>query len=321
MKTSELLDYIVAALVCAKDTTLNYSAREFESWLRGALERKDIVLPNGARFDLSSVKGDFIQKIMNKVSLEHAASLGSKPWDKEYVRSSYGFKLDGVDFVYYPSRNPKRLVVNFSSMGKDRFDRYSRHWDETQKWDSDSAYLYFKDDSFMYYLGDDAKPMSPTYVRVIRSFMSMNALKPEQCITVGGSMGGYAAIYYAIQMGFLGAVVAAPQISASAAQAHALDNWTRSIRSTQGQWRDLNLFAYTKDKLPYFYLEYGQYHSDRLAVESFAESVRNVGGMIVLRRAKWQEHTTDDVLSQPVVDAAITFFESSRESESLYQTS
>ena len=126
---------------------------------------------------------------MNKIYILSLES-NNVEWDKDYVRNKYAIQISNCDVLYYPSRNPKRLVVNFSSMGKDRFDRYSRYWDKTEKWEVDTAYVFFKDDIFSYYLGDDNHAKKSTYIRLIKQFMSMNNLTSNHVYTVGGSMGG-----------------------------------------------------------------------------------------------------------------------------------
>ena len=87
-------------------------------------------------------------------------------WDRDYVREKYGYQMLGQHVIYYPSSTAKGLIVIFSSMGKDRFDRYSWFWSEDEEW-HDYAYLFIKDDSFKYFLGDDEKPLSQTFRKII----------------------------------------------------------------------------------------------------------------------------------------------------------
>ncbi|WHP04459.1 hypothetical protein QLH32_10295 [Acinetobacter corruptisaponis] len=77
-------------------------------------------------------------------------------WDRNYVREKYGISMLGIDGIFFPAKKAKRLLVFFSSMGKDRYDRYSWFWDENENWE-ETSYLFLKDDSFHYFLGTDEK--------------------------------------------------------------------------------------------------------------------------------------------------------------------
>lgn len=132
-------------------------------------------------------------------------------WDSKYVRGKYKVHMLGQHGIYFPCEKAKRLLVLFSSMGKDRYDRYSWFWQEDEHW-AETAYLFLKDDSFNYFLGDDEKPLTQTFRKIILHHMVLANVKEEQVFTVGGSMGGYAAIYYASLMQLNGAIVSNPQL-------------------------------------------------------------------------------------------------------------
>lgn len=242
----------------------------------------------------------------------------SKDWDSKYVRAKYGHEVNGCDFIYYPCRSPKRLVVNFSSMGKDRFDRYSRYWDVSELWEADTAYLFFKDDSFKYFLGSEEDPKDNIYYRLIRDFIAINSLSSESVFTVGGSMGGYAAIFYALSLRLGGCIVAAPQIDKQSMVAHKYVNWTKNSNQTGANWKDLDIYSLGFDKLPYLYIEYGNYFSDVLAAEKIVTSFKKKKSLTIVRKAVWAEHTVSSVLSKEVVDSVINFFEFNKTVENIY---
>ena len=153
MKTSDLINHIAKQIIEGCQPFFTYNYANFKRWLNEL--RIEIHAPNGNLFDLGTLKSDAVYKLMNAISLAVAANDGEVVWDKSYVRNKYSFSIDGCEILHYPARTPKRMMINFSSMGKDRYDRYSRYWDSLQKWDGDTVYLFFKDDSFKYYLGDD----------------------------------------------------------------------------------------------------------------------------------------------------------------------
>lgn len=263
-------------------------------------------------------KTDALLKLMNHVSLEVIKKNGIHLWDREYIRKNYGKSINGCDFIYYPASHAKRLIVNFSSMGKDRFDRYSHYWDETQQWDNDSAYIFFKDDDFKYYLGDDNNPKTNTYIRLIKQFLILNGLSADQAFTVGGSMGGYAALYYAMIMGLRGALVCAPQTTLKAMQAHRYSNWIKHARATGTQWQDLDMMVHRSLKNTFIYIEHGSYEADILAVEALTNEFRKKDTLVIARRAGWKEHTVDKILSKDIIEKTILYFEKNFEMNEIY---
>lgn len=287
---------------------------DFDVWCRSYLDIKDELKYELCRDlgkdDLPEIKNDALIKVMNHLYVESLATNETIKWDRTYVREKYEKKLFDCDVLYYPAKNPKRLVINFSSMGKDRYDRYSRYWDPTEKWGSDTAYLFFKDDQYTYYLGNDDKPLSGEYFKIIKRFISMNSLSTNQVFTVGGSMGGYAALYYALSLELNGVIIVAPQTTYRAAQAHAYRNWEKHILNIRQQWTDLDMMIARYNKIPNIYIEYGHYRSDVLAVEAILFEISQKREYLqIIRKANWREHTVDTCLSSDTIESVIYFFE------------
>ncbi|MCF5866930.1 hypothetical protein [Aeromonas veronii] len=229
-----------------------------------------------------------------------------KQWDRDYVRTKYGSQMLGQHIVYYPCTNAKGLIVIFSSMGKDRFDRYSWFWSEDEIW-TEYAYLFIKDDSFKYFLGDDDKPLTQTFRKIILHHMTLANVSCDKVYTVGGSMGGYAAVYYACLMELKGAILANPQLDYASTRAHSYQNWERSVRSTGSQWYDLHEFFYKFEKKPFIYIEYGEYRADELAAKKFIHAVMESEGLFIIRKTKWQGHTVDCLTKETILNT-ITYF-------------
>ncbi|MDR3178319.1 MAG: adenylyltransferase/cytidyltransferase family protein [Campylobacteraceae bacterium] len=232
-----------------------------------------------------------------------------KKWDRDYVRKKYGFTYLGLNGIYYPCEKAKRLMVLFSSMGKDRFDRYSWFWQTDEIW-IDTAYLFIKDDSFRYFLGTDEKPMKDSVRKTIQFYMTKCNVTNEQVFCVGGSMGGYSAIYFALYVGLRGAIVCNPQVSYRAAQMHEYANWERYIREIGSQWYDLDVFyhKYGSKQKPALYLEYGDYMADKQAAESLISSLIKQECLLIVRKTKWTGHTVNALLKQ-TIENAINYFE------------
>lgn len=255
------------------------------------------------------IKNDALKKVMNLLFLHNVSKVNNQEWNKNYVREKYGCNLYGCDVIYYPSKNPKRIVFNFSSMGKDRYDRYSRYWDITESWESDTAYVFFKDDNYTFYLGTDSIPLTGTYFKLIKFFTEINSLTSTNIYTVGGSMGGFAALYYGIQLQAAGCIVCNPQINLRSTFAHEYRNWTKHILKTGQQWCDIDLLPYRYSSIPNIYIEYGHYPADELAVNDLIKSIRNRSSLLLTRKAPWNKHTVDTVLTKNTIDNTIWYFE------------
>ena len=227
-------------------------------------------------------------------------------WNRDYVRNKYGFHSLGQHGIYYPCANAKRLVVLFSSMGKDRFDRYSWFWEDSEYWE-DTAYLFFKNDSFCYFLGTEETPLDQTFRKLILSYMAECGVNNSQVFTVGASMGGYAALYYASLMGLNGAIVSNPQVDYSSARAHEFQNWERQIRLMGSQWYDLNDFL-CKRSAPKVYIEYGNYLADKFAAQKLINVLNEKNSLYIVRKTDWSGHTVDSLKKETIL-SAISFFE------------
>lgn len=319
MNTQEIIQCLTSAATSAGLHKVTYDIGAFSAFLA---EHRELVAyeENGVRKAGADLIKDAQWLLMNSLSLASLPKVTrlEKGWDREHVRGRYECHVDGCRFVYYPARRPSRLLVNFSGMGKDRYDRYSWYWDPTEVWDRDTAYLFFRDETNHYYLGTDEQPMSGTYSRLIRKFMMMNGLTAEQCFTAGSSMGGYAAIYYAVALGLGGCLSAMPQITQRATEAHEFANWRKYIKAMGDQWIDLDSFVLSKPRAPYVYLEYGNYPADALAVEALRRALDRRSGFHIIRKTDWETHTVASCFPVEVVSSVIQLFEAQRRNESVY---
>jgi hypothetical protein len=230
-----------------------------------------------------------------------------KKWDREYVRKKYGIAMLGIEGCFFPAQNAKRLCVFFSSMGKDRYDRYSWYWKENEIWE-DTAYLFIKDDSFHYFLGTDEKPMKDSVRKVVEHYQKISNTNASQTYMVGGSMGGYAAIYFAFYLRGKAAIVLNPQINYKSARMHQYKNWERAIREMGGQWYDLEDFVKKFETKPGVYIEYGNYPADKKACEALIFSLIEEQCHLIVKKENWEGHTVN-ALIKTTIENAINYFE------------
>lgn len=227
-------------------------------------------------------------------------------WDRDYVRTKYKVAMLGIEGVFFPAKNTKRLLVLFSSMGKDRYDRYSWFWNN-ENWE-ETSYLFIKDDSFHYFLGTDSKPMKDSVKKVINHYQNLCNIDSNQTYMVGSSMGGYAAIYFAFDLRAKAAIVSNPQITFRAAQMHQFSNWQRHIIEMGNQWVDLDIMAIRSTHRPAIYLEYGDYPADKKGCEQLIDALIEKNCLLVIRKEKWPGHTVNSLFKE-TIENVISFFE------------
>lgn len=123
-------------------------------------------------------------------------------------------------------------------------------------------------------------------------------------------MGGGAALYYAFILGLRGAIVAAPQVDIVSVKAHKFRNWEKHIKAIASQWVDLDILSMRYNRLPYIYIEYGEYNADALAVEKLIDSLkRNRRPMILVNKYECEEHFISEYLRKNSVLNLISLFE------------
>lgn len=128
MNTNDIFESILVVLLDQAADHLSPTLN-FEVWNDSFNNISDSLLfyPD---IDVKSLKNDAKRVLMLKYVTETSKlSKSIEKWDRDYDRRKYGFLSGSLDFIYYPSINPKRIVISFSSMGKDKYDRYSHYWD------------------------------------------------------------------------------------------------------------------------------------------------------------------------------------------------
>jgi len=231
------------------------------------------------------------------------------PFSKPYILQNYERHLDGIDYLLYPSSNPHRLIILFSGLsGHKTYNRYSWYWDETEKWESNTVYLFLNDLSEQWYVGNDENPMGEKYIKIIQSVLNEYNISRSKTFTVGGSMGGYGAIFYAINMGLKGAIAIHPQITYKATRKHRADDWGKKIRACGSQFYDLTDYLFKRNIIPFLYLEYGLYEADREGAEELISTFQKRQALVIIRKTANPDHVTNNP-SKQTIESIITFFE------------
>lgn len=204
------------------------------------------------------------------------------------ILNKYKQSLFGKEVVYFRANNPKYLIICFTAMHHDRFDRVSWFY-ENGVWE-DTCYLFLQDNSFHYYLGSDTENDFSLYRRIIEHFFKQDKFLKRNTITLGSSMGGYAALYYAIEFAFGGAISAVPQLDRESANLHKFQNWVKFIFECGTQWKDMLDIIKEKEKLPLIYLEYGNYEADKQTAHKFLNELKEKSSFYISRKIDENEH-------------------------------
>ena len=325
---SDLAKEIVRKLRCdlfpIKD---NYSTEEIINYVAYLLEDKE---PDWASFiALEEWKSSYekylpflaenLPKAMLKfipfresVLIQVAAELtGRMFFNKEYILKTYESSYQSKSYLVFPSNvNPKRLMVFFSgNVGRKTYNRYSWYWDESEVWESDSVYLFLNDVESHWYVGVEGKDDVHAYRKIILNVMNQYGLDPMNVYTIGGSMGGYGAIFYAANLGLRAAIAVHPQLCFRAALRYKEKSWEMKMRECGHNFQDLSNAICRFGHRPIIYLEHGNHPSDVCGLEDFLAAMRYSESTIILRKTKSDDHLTNNP-SKRHIESLIRFFES-----------
>jgi hypothetical protein len=226
----------------------------------------------------------------------------------EDILKKYKITIFEKDIVYFRAKEPKYIIICFTAMHENRFDRINWFYNNEQ-WE-DTSYLFLQDNSFHYYVGTDKVNDFLRYRKVIEYFFMQDKYFKKNTITLGSSMGGYAALYYAITFGFKGAITAMPQLDKESIKLHNFQNWQRLINECGDKWIDIGKLIEQKEKLPLIYIEYGNYEADKQAVIKFINLLKERKSFYILRHTDKDDHTM--LFEKENIFSTIQYFKSLR---------
>jgi len=215
----------------------------------------------------------------------------------------------GQETAFYDEGdNAKGLIVCFSALdATNKFNRVS--WFKSKEDRHGYSVLYLTDPTYSYYHGEPGKPMFHTYRKIIEYFSRPNKEGDAKPIhTVGSSMGGYAAIYFAFKLKLTSAIVGVPQTSKNNALVHPNSNWITAMKAATDQWIDLELLLQQPNNaLPNLYVEYGNYPADKLAAQALVDLYKGREGLIITRKGSSNDH--DYFLTANTVTTTACYFD------------
>ncbi|MBM0417057.1 alpha/beta hydrolase [Aeromonas veronii] len=225
------------------------------------------------------------------VKLIYKEIYSTMPFDRDYVLKKYEYDFEGIQYLVYPSRNTEKLVVLLSGYSERKtYNRYSWFWDEAEKWEGNTTYLFLNDIENTWYCGhgDDK---AERYKKIILRISSQYNISNKQIFVVGGSMGGYGAFRLGLDLDVGGVISINPQTSHEAVSLHNDPSWLESINKCGDKF--ISVPDLINKSLPAkIYLECGNYCSDVFDLESISRCVSKKGGVFILNHHSSEKHVT-----------------------------
>ncbi len=214
-----------------------------------------------------------------------------------YILKEYEVTMLGKQHLFYPAKQAKRLLIFFNGARKNKYIMWSWFWNDKEIW-TDTAYLFLKDDDICWYLGNNEKSFIQDYSNIINHYINVCKLTKDKVFTIGGSMGGYAAIFYATLLGLKGAIALNPQVNK-------INNDTTRffIQNTGDKWQDLDVVIRTYPVIPNISLIFGAYPSDQAACYALIDEAKHKTPLLIIRRHPSTHHSGGVGFSREFVES------------------
>ena len=109
--------------------------------------------------------------LLNIITTSIYTNENFSPKKIEYIKAKYEHTMFGKEFLFYPAQEPKRLLIFFNGATKNRYMMFSWFWNDKEIW-KDTAYLFLKDDTTCWYLGNNEISLIEDFSRIINHHIS-----------------------------------------------------------------------------------------------------------------------------------------------------
>ncbi len=291
MNTIEIIDYVAKSF----HSDISLTELDFKEWA--------LVYRYWEQNWLDEEVKDHIPLREPVIKLVYKTLYGKMPFDKEYVLKNYEKVTDGIEYLYYPSEKPKNIMVFFSGYSERKtYNRYSWYWDEKEAWDTDTIYLFVRDPENYWY---SECRFLPKLRSALERCVTEVGLSFDDCIFIGGSMGGYGALRYGIELNVGGVVAIHPQLELDATKLHHDVTWFNNISHVSDSFVDISTIV--NGSLPKVYLEFGDYEADKIAANRLIKSYDASNGILIVSKHNSSDHVTASP-SRSALEAICTFF-------------
>lgn len=238
------------------------------------------------------------------IKLVYKGLYGEMPFDKEYVLKYYERSFEGLEYLFYPSSDCKKIFVFFSGYSNRKtYNRYSWYWDPEEKWTQDTTYVFIRDPNNLWYSDPD---LVTKLTRLLALVVDDENLSFKDCMFVGGSMGAYGALRYGISLGADKVVAIHPQLSLLPTKFHDDETWFNNISSVGNSFVDISKIV--KGNLPKIFLEFGEYKADKVAANELINAYDAEQGTLVISKHNSSGHVTNSP-SKLLLDSIFNFFD------------
>ncbi len=224
-------------------------------------------------------------------------------FDWKYVVSKYEQTIEGRKCVFYPAKNPKRLIISFAYALRGFYAMWSFFWRDTEDW-NDTAYLFVRDDNLTWYVGTRKAPPFSTFKNIIDHFLKITDLTYDNCFAIGSSAGGYGALLFSATLGFKGAIVEIPTFDR--------ELWNKAVHWQQIKqdfaWIDLEILLKKTIKLPHISIQYGKCPADVACCNKMIEVLKAINCPFTVYHTSSPDHNA--IMDQAFFEKEIAYIES-----------
>lgn len=221
----------------------------------------------------------------------------------EEIIAQHKIASDLVDCIVFEPQRVERIVVSFTGMQLGNYNKWSWYYQDYHL--GTTLFIVFKDDEHLYYLDREDRPVVRYHREFIQEYIAKHNLTCKHVTTVGSSMGGYAAVYYAFLFDYKLAIASVPIVDyESALLIEPYNTWTRKMTQLGEKWIDLDKFLDTvTESTATVFLIHGQFPADLSASGKLAASLDKIG-------TKYKREITDgeihfEYLTRPKLMALI----------------
>lgn len=210
--------------------------------------------------------------------------------DNYEIIKKHSLKIGIIDALVFEPKEVCRVVVNFTGMNPNKFDRWSWYYERYKAVDK-TLYICLKDDDHLFFLNrESCLDYEEQLVSFVKHYLEKHSVSTSDLYTVGSSMGGYAAIYYAFKLGGEAAIASNPLVNRAAAALHKFTLWSRKIDEVGKHFVRLHDYV-SRKKNTFVYVESGEYLADRAASLDLVMSLTRVGNSHCYVQTDHEEHT------------------------------
>lgn len=234
---------------------------------------------------------------------------GKMPFSKNYILKKYERSHSGINYLFYPSLVSERLLIFFTGRAPHKtYNRYSWYWDETETWQGTTSFLFLNDIDNLWYVGAEDSPSMFKYIEIIEKTIKDIGIKKDSVFSIGGSMGGYAALLYAYVCKLRAVISIHPRLSFKAAKKYNERQGENDITICGRNFIDIEDLVHRSNHIPLIYLEHGTCRADDYPTASLIEELRSKSCFLINRKTDNPEHFTKNP-SKKTVESLIELFE------------